>query len=193
MHSVIRMGAAPETVEVRVEVDPKQKRVIATASGWPEMRTRSLTAPKLSQEHLLVVAAKSTGVQDGVACVGRTEFLYVFQAQKTSSKLLGFVKSTSLPTRVIDTEGVIRLKLSDAAVRAGVMGTIPSQLNQLVDEFTMYGDAGAIQPDVYVLVAGRLVDLSGLISKEQVLSLLQAETESFSRDEPAIVLVSKKE
>ncbi len=193
MHSVIRMGAAPETVEVRVEVDPKQKRVIATASGWPEMRTRSLTAPKLSQEQLSAVAAKSAGVQDGATCVSHTEFLHVFQVKKTTSKLLGLMKSTSLATRVIDAEGVIRLKLSDAVVRTGVVGTIPSQLHQLVDEFTMYGDAGALQPDVYVLVVGRIVDLSGLINKEQVLSLLQAETESFSRDETAIVLVSKKE
>jgi len=61
-----------------------------------------------------------------------------------------------------------------------------------VDDMTVYGDAGALHPDVFVLVSGRIVDLSGLTSKDQILSLLRVETESFSGNEPAIALIARK-
>lgn len=194
MQSVLRMGAAADSIEVRVEVDTKQKRVIAIANGSPEMRQRSAKVAALSIEQLQAIAAKSCGAVNGeTKRVGETEFLKVFQTEKRESKLFGLLKSIQKPLRVIDREGVVRLKLNDCYTHASTVANLPSGLNQLIDEFTMYGDAGGLQPDVFVIVSGRIIDLSGLVSKEQVLSLLRTETQSFSANENAIALVSKKQ
>ncbi|MEI7527592.1 MAG: hydantoinase/oxoprolinase family protein [Elusimicrobiota bacterium] len=194
MQSVLRMGAAADSVEVRVEVDTRQKRVIATASGSPEMRQRSARISALPPEQLAAAAARSCGAADGaLKCVGGTEFLKVFQAERTEARLFGLLKTRRSPVRVIDREGVIRLKVSDAFTSASSVSELPAGLGRSMDEFTMYGDAGGLQPDVYVVVSGRILDLSGLVSKEQVLSLLRAETQNFKPGDPAVALVSKKQ
>lgn len=194
MQSIIRMGAAPDSIEVRVEVDPKQKRVIATASGTPEMRTRVLHEAILKPEELMAIAAKSCGATNGeVTCMGETEFLKVFQVTKVNSKLFGLSRSRSNAARVIDREGIIRLKLNDCVVRTSDVSALPTMLGQLIDEFTVFSDAGGLFPDVFVVLSGRIIDLSGLVSKDHIQSLLRVETESFSGDEPAIALVAKKQ
>ena len=43
VESVVRMGAQPDSVEVHVEVDTRQKLVRATAQGSPELRSRPAT------------------------------------------------------------------------------------------------------------------------------------------------------
>lgn len=194
MQSVLRMGAAADTVEVRVEVDTKQKRVIATASGAPEMRQRSAKVTALSEEEMRTVARRSCNLSNGdIDCAGGTEFLKVYQGRTVEKKLFGLFSSERKPVRVIDREGVIRLKLNDCTVHAGDVSSMHAALGKLVDEFTMYGDAGGLQPDVFVVVSGRIIDLSGLISKDQVLSILRAETQNISPQEPAVALVAGKQ
>ncbi len=194
MQSVLRMGAAADTVEVRVEVDTKQKRVIATASGAPEMRQRSAKVTALSPDEMLAVARRSCNLSNGeIECVGGTEFLKVYQGKTVEKKFFGLFVSERKPVRVIDREGVVRLKLTDCTVNAGDVSSMHSALGKLVDEFTMYGDAGGLQPDVFVVVSGRIIDLSGLVSKDQVLSILRAETQNVSPHEPAVALVAGKQ
>jgi N-methylhydantoinase A/oxoprolinase/acetone carboxylase beta subunit len=194
MQSVLRMGASAETIEVRVEVDTRQKRLIATASGSPEMRRGSAKIMALSLDQMRAIAATSCSAEnDGVRLVGETEFLKVFQATTIEARLFGLVKSPVTPLRVIDREGVIRLKLNNGRVHAGTVSNLAAGLSGLIEELTMYGDAGGLQPDVFVIVSGRIVDLSGLVSKEQVLSLLRTETEHYGPAEHAIALVSKKQ
>jgi hypothetical protein len=117
----------------------------------------------------------------------------VFQATKVEARLLGLIKSTHKPVRVIDREGVIRLKLNDCIAHSTAVSNLSSGLSQLIDEFTTYGDAGGLQPDVFVIVSGRIIDLSGLVSKEQVSSLLRTETQHYAASEPAIALVAQKQ
>ncbi|MBI5475017.1 MAG: hydantoinase [Ignavibacteriae bacterium] len=194
MQSVLRMGAAADSIDVRIEVDTKRQRVIATASGSPELRQRAAKIVALPSDQLTSIAARSCGAVDGeTRCVGETEFLKVYQAERVERRLFGVLKSTRRPLRVIDREGVIRLKLADAFVHSSPVLNLPSGLARLIDEFTMYGDAGGLQPDVFIIVSGRIIDLSGLAGKEQVLALLRTELQNYSGSENAIALVSKKE
>lgn len=193
MESVLNMGACPDSVEVKVEVDTKQKRVIATATGTPEMRKRDLTASKLEEDNLRAIAAKSAATtREKIHLAGETKFYNVYRGEIVESKLFGLFRTSVYPTRVLDKEGVVRLKLSDCSLKTGTVSTISSTLGQLIDDLTIFGDAGGLNPDVFVIVSGRIVDLSGLVSKDQVLSLLRAETERFHPEEAAIALVSKK-
>jgi N-methylhydantoinase A len=191
--SVVRMGAAAETVDVRVEVDPRRKRVMATARGTPDLRTRTFGGQPLPLSELSEIAARTCGVPVAhIRCAGETEFLKVFQTRKVNRKLLGLFRSSTNPTRIVDTEGIVRLKLPDAWVYGGRIGELLSRLAQLVDEFTMFGDAGGLQPDVFVALSGRIIDLSGLTTKDQVISLLRTEAEGFSADEAAVAILSRK-
>jgi len=189
--SVVRMGAAPDSVEVTVEVDTKQKRLLATAMGTPEMRTRELTAATMSEPELRAIAAASCGVAtEATTTVAETPVYTVFQGIKHLSRCFGLFTATTAPVRVVDREGVIRLKLADATTRAGTVATIYGMMSDLIEELTMFGDAGGLHPDVFCVVAGRILDLSGLVGKEQILSLLRVELERFGGDEPAVALMA---
>jgi N-methylhydantoinase A/oxoprolinase/acetone carboxylase beta subunit len=194
LHSVLRMGASPESVDVRVEVDTRQKRISATARGVPELRTRTLQEAPRSDAELAAIAALSCGtIPEQMRRAGETPFLKVFVTQRIRKRLLGAVRIRTSPARVLDTEGVIRLKLPDALVHTGGVRTLAATLPQLLDANTTFGDAGGLQPDVYVMVSARIIDLSGLVNAEQVLALFRAETETFGGDEPCVILLSRKQ
>ena len=189
--SVVKMGAAPDSIEVTIEVDTKQKRLIATAMGTPEMRARELTAAHLPENELRRIVAESCGVDTSATeIIGKTSVYSVFQATKKQPRLFGLLTTTTSPVRVIDQEGVVRLKIADATIRAGNVSNVYGLLGNLIEELTVFGDAGGLHPDVFCIVSGRIIDLSGLVSKEQILTLLRVELERFGADEPAIVLVA---
>jgi N-methylhydantoinase A len=87
----------------------------------------------------------------------------------------------------------VRLKCADASVHPSTAGLLMSELPGRVDSATTFGDAGALEPDVYVLVRHRIVDLTGLIGKEQMLSLLRTELERVTPAEPAVAIISRKQ
>ena len=57
----------------------------------------------------------------------------------------------------------------------------------LVEDLTVYNDGGANLPNVYVVVGKRIIDLSGMTSLEQILSLAAVELGGYSSDEPVII------
>ena len=137
--SVLRMGAAPDSVEVRVEVDTRQKRLIATAQGSPEMHAGALQGERPGGEELRTIAAASCGAGPGeVECVAATEFVKVYQARVPRWRLFGLLRGASVMTRVIGADGVIRLKLAGAAVCQATAATAPSQLAPMLEEFTTF-------------------------------------------------------
>ena len=57
----------------------------------------------------------------------------------------------------------------------------------LVEDLTVYNDGGANLPNVYVVVGKRVIDLSGMTSLEQILSLAAVELGGYPSDEPVII------
>jgi N-methylhydantoinase A len=192
--SVARMGASADSIDVFVEVDARQRKLMATATGVPDLRTGTPTIVALPDEQLRLTAASSCGV-DPAHCtpVAATEFFTAFQGTLVRRTLFGLLKRTSKPVRVLDREGFVRLKCVHAAVHSCTTSSAVSDLARLIDEYTSFGDAGGLEPDVYVLVRHRIVDLSGLVGKDQMVSLLRTEVERFEPLEPAVVLISRKQ
>ena len=192
--SVARMGASADSIDVFVEVDGRQRKLMATATGVPDLRTGKPTVIALPQDQLQVTAAASCGV-DPALChpVAATEFFTAFQGMRVRPSFFGLLKRTSRPVRVLDREGIVRLKCAHAAVHSCTTSSAVSDLARLIDEYTSFGDAGGLEPDVYVLVRHRIIDLSGLVGKDQMVSLLRSEVERFDPTDSAVVLISRKQ
>lgn len=189
----IQNGAAPGTVEVSVEVDTQRNIVRAIAVGATEMRSRDRMQQKLSQDELLNVVAENLDADRNLLKIAaQNGSILAVQYDKVEKKLFGLVKKTTRPLRLIDEEGIIRLQKNNAWVRQSTVGTWQKDLSWLLEELTEYNDGGTNLPNIYIVLGKRIVDLSGMQSADQIVSLGGVELAGCGTEEPLIVAGTKR-
>lgn len=191
MERVQRMGAIPETIDVTIDVDRQTKRVTAVATGSSELRTRDVRSAVKGSAELAAIVRASMEVPSAELCA-RAGVLHVFRGERHVSRFFGLSRRILHPLRVIDEEGIVRLQLADGEVRTSTVGMAGGAIRALIDEFTQYGDAGGLLPDIFLIASGRVIDLTGLVNKDQILAMAQAETEKVPSDEPAVIVGARK-
>ena len=72
------------------------------------------------------------------------------------------------------------------------MGTWQKELNWLLEELTEYNDGGTNLPNIYIVLGKRIVDLSGMQSPEQIVSLGSVELMGCGKEEPLILAATKR-
>ena len=190
--AVTRMGAAPETIEVQIEVDPRKNILRAVATGSTEMRSRDLAEEKLSDQEIESILTKSIrGNIKSLKQVADVSNLLVYRVVTEKRKLLGLIKSEQEQARVVDRSGVIRLQIADGDAVAATKNESSSILRTIIDRFTIYGDAGRETPGIYIVFRGRILDLSGLIEPEQIVALSMMELGKIPEDEAVAILIRK--
>ncbi len=191
--AVIQAGASPDSVELQVTVDAQRNVVRAVAIGATELRARDLTAREFAVDERQKVAADSLRVPvSSATLVAETPHVSVFAAQPQQSFLQKLVGGARTDLRVVDREGVIRLQLKRAAARSSAVGRALDDLRKTVEQATAYGDAGAIMPNIFMVVGARTLDLSGLLNLDQVVSLAAVELAGRPADEPVVILTSAR-
>lgn len=188
--SVEAMGALPGTIEVTVEVDAKNKRVIAVATGSGEFRSKGENAAGSEDERAAIAAASLKTAAQTVVKAGSTGNLYVYHATLRRKRLLGLLHESINNIRVLDGDGVIRLQKNDASVQFTTRAEIRSLVQTVIDERTSYGDAGALMPDIFVLSGARIIDLTGLVARDQILAVLDVELEHVPAGEQVAVIAA---
>jgi N-methylhydantoinase A/oxoprolinase/acetone carboxylase beta subunit len=189
--AAVRSGAAPGTVEVQVEVDAVRQMVRATATGATELRTRDLLRRDLPEPELRMIAARSMQVKeaDHRAAAGRW---HIYSGQAEEKRLFGLVRRTVELTRVLDTEGVVRLAKGAVVVAESAVGRLGADLQQLLARTTRYGDAGAEIPETFLFCGGRMVDLSGLQTPEQLAAMAAVELAGYGDEAPVVILCAPR-
>ena len=193
MESVQGMGATPESIEVSVEVDSRNKRLIAVATGSSELRARDLEIKELNEDEILAIAAASlkAHVRD-LTMVGKTSFLTAVTHSMEQRRLFGLFKNQITKLRVLDREGVIKLQINDCAAAEVEARQVRNQINEFIESLTSYGDAGALVPDIFILSSARIIDLTGLVQASQVAVLVDIELKNVPAGEKVIVIAAPK-
>lgn len=188
--SVARMGADPASIEVQVEIDPQKNILRAMATGATEFRSRDLAkgalAPEELESHIRRSIREPIVKLDAMGDIGG---LVVFEALTERSRYFGLSRDRFTQIRVIDREGIIRLQLRHGGGFVSRRGQVLSQLRPFVLERTVYGDAGKNLPDVFIVFRGRILDLTGLQSFDQIQTLMNVELDQLPSDEPVAALV----
>lgn len=191
--SVIKMGANPDTIETTIEIDTQNKKVIATAFGSSEMRTKELGISELSEDELIEICAKSIKTKKSNCKIsGRTNRMVAVTTEFTQKRIFGLFNEHSTRVRIIDREGTIRLQNNDAIVREIEARDFKNVVSEIIQTYTAYGDAGALLPDIFIVYGGKILDTSGLISESQIISLIELELKNYPQDEKIIILAGKK-
>lgn len=185
--AVVRLGAAPDNVEVTIEVDPQTQRVRATAMGSSEMRAQDFTKEIDEAEGRTIAAASMSLPEEAVTLAGNTGQMRVFQGTVTERKWRVFTK-TRRPVRAIDHEGVIRVQRSNATVNMAPAAQGLGAIRALWESLTSYTGVGNITPDLFVLVGAHVIDLSGILAVEQALAVAKGEFEGLPPDAPIALI-----
>jgi len=190
--SVIAMGARPESVEVLVEIDNANKKVVAIASGSSDMASRE-AATELDEAGMKILAAEALKVeQNKIKIFGKTNLLRVAGYETVKSHFFGLMKEKKTPVVVITRDGTIKRRFESVVWKSTTVTGVKTIISQLIEELRSYGDAGELMPDIYVVVSGKIVDLSGLIQLSQILSLVEFDLKDLSANDNAMVLAVKK-
>jgi N-methylhydantoinase A/oxoprolinase/acetone carboxylase beta subunit len=191
--SVASMGAVPESIEVTVEIDSKNKKVIAVAMGSSEMRSRDVEIKALTESEIKRIASVSMRTTEDRAFIsGRTSFFYSITFKQVKKILFGLIKDETQKLRVIDREGTIKLQLNDALCESVAANSVKSKIKEMIGTLTTFGDAGALVPDVFLLISSKIVDFTGLINESQIMALVDFELSKVPQDEKIIVIASPK-
>lgn len=191
--SVLNMGASPDSVEVTIEIDNQNKKVIATATGSSEMRTKELGAKYLEDNELSKIASQSMKCDPAsIRIEGQTEFFRVFTSRSTAKSFFGLTSKSKSGIRVLDVEGTIKLQLSDAKVIMLPCQNVKAELAKIISEYTTFGDAGALLPDIFVLYSRKVLDLTGLMVESQLISVAELELKNTPPDQNVVIISAAK-
>ncbi|HAR62181.1 MAG: hypothetical protein DKM50_03380 [Candidatus Margulisiibacteriota bacterium] len=186
--SLIRGGANPESIEVRVEVDSQRGVLRATAVGSLHMVVQEET---LSETELLLRAEKILNVsKEDVALVAMTSNFIVFQGKIIKKQFWGLIKKHQEPWTVLDLRGRVRMGAAHGKILILKSGQLAAKLSESVNEYSIYGDGGQILPSVFLVTNSRTVDLSGLVSVEQMISICQEEQKRLSDDDNVVLAIN---
>ena len=185
--AVVKLGAAPENVEVTIEVDQYTHRVRATAMGASEMRARQ-RSDEIGEIEAREIAAKAMSVSlERVTLAAATPRMRVFQGEVEERSWKIFTKRRS-PVRAIDLDGIIRVQRSHSVVRTASARTGLGDLRRLWEDTTIYNGDSVITPDIFVIVGGQIIDLSGVNSIDQALAVTRGEFDGLTESDPVALI-----
>jgi len=171
---VIAAGAAPDRVEVSVEIDAQRNRVRATASGATAL-VEGVALEAVSENDVRAAAAASLRARaDTLARVELTP------------ALTGYGSGRDL--RVLDERGVIRLSLRGARLTRTRCSDLETELRSSIEDATSFGDVGRALPELYLLHGARIADFSGLASADQAIALAREEVTGRKADDLVAIL-----
>lgn len=191
MTQILRSGAQEATVEITIEIDKQANILRAVAMGATELSQQNLGSKNYSSEQLQKIAAESLGMPvDKVKEIADCGKWHIFEGKKESSRWF-FGKKEQFLLRVLDRDGIIRLRRTSLGVIVTSKESWPDDLTILLENSTEYGTIGGQLPKLYLYYGEKQVDLAGLTSKEQIVSLLELETAELLPTEKMVIVATE--
>ncbi len=160
----VRSGAVEDSVEIFLEIDDTTQKVTAIAMGSTEVKTTDLSKKIDNAEALEIAKETYTEVSD----------LKVAYSNNVTFVITGNVKNHK-SFRIIDSKGFVKVQRTDGTVAKTVFSDIEDTIKKLWHENSNYSSEVRINPDIYVIIGGRVIDYSGLSTVEQVIGLAKTE------------------
>ncbi len=188
LERIVKSGAKESTVDISIEIDAQKNILRAIATGATELRQKDPSVRELPKEKLVEIAADSLSLEKQkvryLCSVGRWS-LFEGTAQKT---VLGFFHKKVQSLAVVDREGVVRLRKRNAHSLRFQKGQCETAFGAFLDQYTTYSDANATIPKVFVFYREKMLDLTGMQTKKQLMSILNVETEALRPEEEILAV-----
>ena len=175
--AAISSGAAPDSVEVHIEIDNQTGKVTAIATGSTEVKTTDLLKECTDTE------AESLAVEDfgGKVCeiklTDKTEHFFVFQGACGDKH----------PLRIVDKKGFIKVQCSDGHAETVKVKDYKEAVEHLWKDMAVFKTDTVLRPDYFICAGPRVCDYSA-VDLEQVLLLMDLDIADRDPEEDVIVV-----
>jgi len=189
LERIVKSGASEETVEVTIEIDSQKNILRAIATGSTELRSKDLGQEAMSIEEMRTTAAQSVDQPvESTVLAAQTGRWSVFSNESVKKSFFGLMKKRTTYASVLDREGVVRFKKGNVQFTKITKSQFGGYLGEFLDDNTIYSDANATIPKAFVFYKEKMLDLTGMQTKEQLMSILEIETEMLTTDDELIVI-----
>lgn len=190
IEKIVKSGANEDTVDVVIEIDAQKNILSAIATGSTEMRSKDLRQAALSQSQMSMIASQSLNVENSEMQFIRNVCRWnLFNAPFEKKGLFGLIKKQINRICVLDREGVARLRKEGAQYLVFKKKDIQSEFMDFMNENTVYSDANDTIPKLFLFYKEKMLDLTGIQSLQQILSIMDVELE-FVLDHDEIIAVA---
>jgi N-methylhydantoinase A/oxoprolinase/acetone carboxylase beta subunit len=160
---VVASGAAPELVEVTVDIDARRNLVRATASGATAAAAGAIASAEANDDDRRAVALRAL----------RATMPSELSTARNAGDFAIFVRRTRSgdDACVVDRRAVVRLIARRAVVAFATAATLERALEQILDAATAYGDVGRALPAIVLAYGTRIADLGTAAEAAHVVAL----------------------
>ncbi len=182
---VVAAGAAPDLVEVAIEIDPRRNLVRATASGATSAAAETVVAEAASDVGRTTAAARALHVDIAeVELVATAETFALFRIPRERG---------TYDVCAVDARGVVRLTSRRATVRTTNVAGLERALIGSLEEATAFGDVGRALPDIHLVYGRRVADLGALAESAHVLALALEEVRGLPQDDIVAIVAATRD
>jgi N-methylhydantoinase A len=176
--AAIRSGAAPDRIEVTLDVDRARSVVRAVASGATALVEGAAARAAASDDERLAAAALALHANAAAIAVRTPSFLVI---------------SGERALAIVDARAVVRLVAPRGVAFFTTAGALARTLAAAIEEHTTYGDVGRAPPDLWLLVGARAIEFVGIADPEAAAALAHEEIAGLPADEPlALVAIPQR-
>lgn len=189
IEKIVKSGANEATVDVTIEIDSQKNILRAIATGSTELRSRDLNQSEVSQAKMKEIVCGALSVnKETVEFIVSSGRWNLFRSVQQKKVFFGIFKKKLNNLCMVDREGIVRLKKENATSLMFKKNEINDSFITFLDDNTIYSDANATIPKVFIFYKEKMLDLTGMQTKEQLLSIVDVETQYLDEKSELIAL-----
>jgi len=180
--AAVGSGAAPDTVEVHIEIDNQTGKVTAIATGSTEVKTTDLLKECDEKEAFDLTEQDFGSKVTDIALAEKTDKFFVFQGSRNGKT----------PIRIVDKKGFIKVQCSNGSVIKCKVKEYKEVIKELWEKEALFKTDTVLRPDYFVCFGPRVSDYSA-VDLEQVELLIDLDLGDRESNEDIIIIASVME
>lgn len=176
----IESGAAPDSIEVHIEIDSQTSKVTAIALGSTEVRTTDLLKECTEKEACTIAAEDLQVAEEKASLLAQTKHFYVFEAEREKEN----------PIRIIDKKGFIKVQRKDGCATLCKAANYQAVVRQYYEDLAVFYADSILRPDFYLCIGPRVMDYDGAADYENIMMLMDVEMNQLDVDDEILVVAT---
>ena len=177
----VESGAAADSVEVHIEIDPQTSKLTAIALGSTEVKTTDLLKECTAEEACQLAADDLKAAPSEITEECATKHFFVF----------GMDRKGKHPLRILDKKGFIKVQRNDGKAVLCKAGSYRNVVSQLWEELAIYQQDAILRPDYYICSGARVMDFAGSIDLDKIMMLMEGEMQTINPADDVIIVGAK--